>query len=78
VLNNPEVKELRALVNLSDNPDFNIILNWFENSLLDTRKRNDKQRDDILLRMEQGSAVTMNGLLDHSVTAIDELNKLTK
>jgi DNA-directed RNA polymerase sigma subunit (sigma70/sigma32) len=75
MIKQPDQSVLRALVALKRSDDFKVVVAWFQDSLDETRKLNDRQLDVILLRHGQGSAQTLDEIIGHTRNCDAQLKK---
>ncbi len=76
MIHSPDDEALRALARLSYHEDYKTVRGWLESVREDLSKRNDYQRDEVLLRHGQGAAMLLREFFSIQDTAEDVLNKL--
>lgn len=69
---------LDALASLSNDRDWNIVAEWLGESLESLTRECTTQTDDTLLRMVQGAAQAVSGLLEQQKGARAALEKIRK
>ena len=57
-------------------PHFQIILQWFKDSLAEQRETNDAEKDDVTLRQGQGRALNMSDFLKEVDAASDTQKRI--
>lgn len=72
----PERNELEAFVRLEHDADFQVVLDYLKRSLAQIREKNDKHKDDTLLRWGQGTAQTLNDFITLAETARETLRNI--
>ena len=72
----PDEKICGALLVLTGNPHFKMVLGWFRESLAEQDSRNRREQDDALLRQGQGHAACMDDFLKTVDAAPETLERI--
>jgi hypothetical protein len=71
-----ETRLIEALVALKNNPYWQEVLKWMEDSLKEQREANDVMSDDVKLRQGQGRAQELNEILKAAEGAVKVHQKM--
>ena len=72
------VSELRALVNLTGNHNFTVVLDYYKRQLEHQSRNNDVEIDEVNLRMGQGRNQVYNHIINSARDAHSKMVKLQK
>ena len=75
VLALPQGEELKALARLSDTPDFVTFCSYLDKCLLEQDKKNRVAKDETSLRQGQGIGQALESVLNHAVSAKDNVRR---
>lgn len=75
MLERPSIRVLQALSQLEGNNDFEEVCDWLGKSLVSIRTNGDSQRDEVLMRWNQGASQVLSEFLDKKTSARETLRK---
>lgn len=70
MLNKPPPQVLRAMANLTGDPNHRIVLDWLKSELQRLRKNGDSIEPEVQLRRNQGASQTVDKLIEYHESSI--------